>query len=870
MSQWLIFDEVHATVGDSSWVTIDASVLSSASKDLNNYINYEITNNNKTQFYIKNGTYNLSDSIIINKPGIKIYGESNSGTIIYQTNNAAKTIVILKDDIEISNLYIDGSIGKEVIHAQDNLALNYHINNANINNCIIYGPTTNAAIAFFGVGDADRRSNNIIQNNEIHSTVINSATRHEAIVFQWQQDGKVIDNTIYGSDLYAYHCENVNLSNNIIEDSNIEPGIKVNLSGNNITINNNNIKNTTEAGISIVVDSGVTTKYSGIDVENNTIDTTQYIGIEVNNVSDGVISNNIVRNTQFEGINIDSSNNLIIDGNNVSNSGKRGIKVVLVGDNVKVRNNTISNIHDSAIAIVKGSNDILYNGIEVTDNNITNTYHFGIEINNLYGGIITGNRISKTDYYGMYLLKSDNLIVENNSILDSELQSGNGDVWASSVKASIYLETGIITGVLPNLIAGNNANISNNYLYNNISNNPNACPYGIVASNSSSANDINNNLIIGNFTQALNITGANSITYIQPGNLNTTATDHSITLKWDPIGSTTDPAIRYEINIDGSATWSDVGNVITYVDNNVHAGETHIYRVRVKQIVNSDYIANYNSVANYTPKSQTADSYLAPILTVGDYTDESIEIKWNIVGVSYEIQLDGSLIANGVNGSNYIKHGLTSDTTYKFKVRIVGQSQWSNEVTQKTKALIPVIVVPPTTPPAVITTPPAVITTPPAVVTTPSAATTKRKKKHKAFVEITVDEYKKILYKENLIYDYEEKKLKRIIEYSFKYQSHYYLKKIKDGKVIEAEEFKVDLVPEDLFSEQEIRNALIGKNDNIDTIIVRDFSNKSNTNEKNDLSQYSEEKESILTIKNNNTEVETIETYRKDIKNLER
>ncbi|AQR93592.1 right-handed parallel beta-helix repeat-containing protein [Clostridium saccharoperbutylacetonicum] len=845
MSQWLIFDEVHATVGDSSWVTIDASVLSSASKDLNNYINYEITNNSKTQFYIKNGTYNLSDSIIINKPGIKIYGESNAGTILNQINAGAKTIAISEHDIEISNLYIDGSVGKEVIHAQNGLS----VHDVLIKDCKIYGSNTNSAIAFYGLDDGNRSYGNSIQNNEIHSTVINSATKHEAISYYFQEGGIITGNDIYGSDLYAYHCYNLNLNNNSIQNSNEEPGIKVNLSADNITINNNNIKNTTEAGISIVVDSGVNTTYSGINVKNNTIDTTQYIGIEINNVSGGIISNNKVNKSHDVGINVSKSNNLVIEDNTLDNSQKGGIKVILSGNNVKVRNNTISNTHDSGIAVVGDSADNnTYTGIEVMNNSVDNTNYFGIEINNSDGGIITGNNISNIDYYGVYLLKSKNLIVENNRILNSYKNLSHP--WAAGTEASIYLDSKV-----------SNSSIGNNYL-----NNTNTCPSGILISNSTdnSNNIVNGNLVLGNFVQAINPpisdSNGNSIAYVKPSNLNATATDNSIRLSWDPVGSTTDTAIKYEVEIDGNSTWINVNNVTTYLHNGLNRGETHSYKVRV------------NNFGEYSYISQKTDDFLAPILTVGDYTEDSIEIRWNAeTGQNYEVQVNGNTTTTVVGAINFYKKlGLSSDTTYKFKVRIVGQSQWSNEVTQKTKALIPVIVVPPTTPPAVITTPPAVITTPPAVVTTPSSATTKRKKKHKAFVEITVDEYKKILYKENLIYDYEEKKLKRIIEYSFKYQSHYYLKKIKDGKVIEDEEFKVDLVPEDLFSEQEIRNALIGKNDNIDTIIVRDFSNPPNSNEKNDLSQYSEEKESILTIKNNNTEVETIETYRKDIKNLER
>ncbi|WP_415463554.1 right-handed parallel beta-helix repeat-containing protein [Clostridium saccharoperbutylacetonicum] len=852
MSQWLIFDEVHATVGDSSWERINKTVLKGVS--LNTYINNEIGYGVK-QFYIEDDMtpYELNGSIDIDKPEIKIYGQSKSGTRLHQNSNV-NTIMISKNDFEISNLYIDGSgiDGRQVIHAQSPAPND--VDNVNINNCIIYGNDKEVAIGFYGIS-TDMGTGNVIKDNEINSPVF-SSTPHEAIVFYWQQGGSITGNTIDGTDLYVYQCNNIELSNNTIENTNGKPGIQVDLLGDNININHNDIKNAGTSGISII-NTTTSGKYSGIDVTDNTIYNTHDLGIEVNNISGGNISNNTVTKTNDIGINILKSDNLVIDSNTIYDSQKGGIRLGLAGNNVKVSNNRTTKIHDSGIAVVADSTDTnSYTGVEVLNNIVTDTYYFGIAVNNLDGGIIKGNSISETDYYGIYLLKSKNLTVENNSILDSELERGLGESWTSSAKSSIYLDYSV-----------SNSNISNNYLKNTNSTFPN----GILIASTSTDNTVSGNVILGNFSQAVvtEVTNptATTISYVKPPNLKATATDNSITLNWNPITTTGASAIvieDYEILIDGdptnsSAVWSTVHGT-TYLHNGLNKSETHNYYVRM------------NKFGDYSTITQTTDSYLAPILTVGDYTEDSIEIRWNAeTGQNYEVQVNGNTTTTVVGAINFYKKlGLSSDTTYKFKVRIVGQNQWSNEVTQKTKALIPVIVVPPTTPPAVITTPPAVITTPPAVVTTPSAATTKRKKKHKAFVEITVDEYKKILYKENLIYDYEEKKLKRVIEYSFKYQSHYYLKKIKDGKVIEAEEFKVDLVPEDLFSEQEMRNALIGKNDNIDTIMVRDFSNPPNTNEKNDLSQYSEEKESILTIKNNNTEVETIETYRKDIKNLER
>lgn len=73
---------------NSSWIVIDSNVTAASSLDavINNYIA-----SGNTRFYIKDGTYNINNSINVNIDNVIIYGQSKENTKIIQPNTGKNT-----------------------------------------------------------------------------------------------------------------------------------------------------------------------------------------------------------------------------------------------------------------------------------------------------------------------------------------------------------------------------------------------------------------------------------------------------------------------------------------------------------------------------------------------------------------------------------------------------------------------------------------------------------------------------------------------------------------------------------------------------------------------------------------------------------
>lgn len=87
--------------------------------------------------------------------------------------------------------------------------------------------------------------------------------------------------------------------------------------------------------------------------------------------------------------------------------------------------------------------------------------------------------------------------------------------------------------------------------------------------------------------------------------------------------------------------------------------------------------------------------------------------------------------------------------------------------------------------------------------------------KQKMSLELSLEDYNTIFYKNNLINDYEDNKLKKMILYTFGHEYCFNLKIFKDYQVSEEYLFKINLMPESLFTQDEVRNMLTNKKENI-------------------------------------------------------
>ncbi|WDV44827.1 fibronectin type III domain-containing protein [Clostridiaceae bacterium M8S5] len=157
-----------------------------------------------------------------------------------------------------------------------------------------------------------------------------------------------------------------------------------------------------------------------------------------------------------------------------------------------------------------------------------------------------------------------------------------------------------------------------------------------------------------------------------------TATSNEITINWKPVENAT----SYEVEADGVVT--DNGINVSYTHIELLPNTEHTYRVRAK---NGEVTGEWSRpITKLTlPKSSTIPTNINTLSN-----ENSITLTWNAVGnaTSYDIEVDGQIITNG-NSTNYVHTGLLPNTTHCYRVRSInqaGKSEWSSEVTAKTKA----------------------------------------------------------------------------------------------------------------------------------------------------------------------------------------
>ena len=239
-----------------------------------------------------------------------------------------------------------------------------------------------------------------------------------------------------------------------------------------------------------------------------------------------------------------------------------------------------------------------------------------------------------------------------------------------------------------------------------------------------------------------------------PLNIKATVADDNIILSWDGIAGVTD----YEVEIDGNPTIVQVTGT-SYTHSGLTLNSDYTYRVRMKY---GNWSLPVSAKAIAVPKNLRTSA-----------TDKSIKVEWDGVTLAtgYVIEVDGSEKDVGLN--DYYNHfNLLSNSNHKYKVKIKG-GQWSDEVIRTTLITTP----PAITPPPAVTTPPAVTptnSTTPAAVNISGNGSSSRRRNHSWYdLEFSLIDEKTLSYKENLIQDTEENKLKRMILYTF--GNKYYL-----------------------------------------------------------------------------------------------
>lgn len=611
-------------------------------------------------------------------------------------------------------------------------------------------------------------------------------------------DGSNTENIV----LHAQNVDDITIENCIIEGSKTQPSIAF-------------------------YDTDATTYHKNNTVSGNSISSQLYAKdiIYFYQESNSKITDNIV---QGGSISFYSCDNLTVDHNKVDGSLSNGIKGTVgvmksfapaseqkLCSDYAITNNVVNNTEDSGIAIIReiNSDTNRYENMFIEGNTVSNSKYFGLEIGDLKGAQILENQISNIYYEGIYLLFSDDTIIENNTISDAGI-AGSDYPWNRNLSSGIFLDTGV-----------QNSNIENNRISNS-----SLCSFGVkVLSNSNPINFnnyITNNIITGNFTEGISANEASPeythITTEKP-NLTATVTEDSIIINWNEIIGVEE----YEVVVDNDyANLVSIENAMQYIHTGLSAYSTHTYRVRMKYGQWSDPI--------------TATTSATPEIISTSSTENSIKVIWDSISADceYDLKVDGTIIDVGTNTS-YTHEDLESGSTHYYQVRIKSKNgilvngPWSDSVEVSTITSAPI-----TTPP-VVTTPPAVGPQQPGGNPDNSKANSHgHKEQHRMAFEISFEDSKTLYYQENLVNDNEENKLKKMILYTFGGSYYFNFTTFKDSQITSNNTFKIDLLPKSIFSEKEIEEIANNKEDSKGTIVVRDFSN-TNDQEKKDYNQYS-------------------------------
>ncbi len=162
----------------------------------------------------------------------------------------------------------------------------------------------------------------------------------------------------------------------------------------------------------------------------------------------------------------------------------------------------------------------------------------------------------------------------------------------------------------------------------------------------------------------------------------TSTTQSAITINWDAVAKAT----GYEIEADGKII--DTGINTAYTDDGLEPDSSHKYRVRSKNAGGNSEWSVYTEISTL-PNPPEIPENLA-----GKPTMKNITLTWNAAerAEGYELEIDGKRI--DVKTNTYIHEGLTSNTSYKYRIRAYnkgGKSLWSEPVTVTTWPDIPAI-----------------------------------------------------------------------------------------------------------------------------------------------------------------------------------
>jgi|GEM_PF-1965230 len=238
-------------------------------------------------------------------------------------------------------------------------------------------------------------SNSYIASNRVENIT------YTAISVSEGDNNEIVNNHISNArfGIKIYGCNNNTVINNVV-DSVTDYAIYFSHSGNNTVIGNKIFGKRYEQGIRFYRGNG-----SNL-IERNEIVGSRY-GISLAYCSNNIVRSNSLSHTTYFAIHVSSGSNQTIENNQITYA-RAGIYAS--GSDVVIRNNKLSNCSGNGIYLSRLTDSV------AMDNELTNVKYGFYVVYNSHNNTIRDNVISKGDSYGIYIYRSKNCTVINNTI----------------------------------------------------------------------------------------------------------------------------------------------------------------------------------------------------------------------------------------------------------------------------------------------------------------------------------------------------------------------------------------------------------------------------------------------------------------------
>lgn len=462
-----------------------------------------ITANPNAYFYVKEGFYNITDSIKV-RYGMNITVQcAGWGTTLYGDNRTGDDGIFYIDDgmLNIYDCHLDGAGQTDItsphcLNARTSNDGRLNAENNLIENCYfdgVYSKGTPVHLEGNEIKNVGRQgialvngNGHTIKNNYVHD-VANNLLNIENEAGRYVSNVVISGNYLSGAGIGAGITtgyggggrENIIIENNIIENV-PQYGIYTYNVTNGAIYRGNKIYNA--SGVSLIVN-----EQSNAIITGNTIKNGGAEGIYVKNSPNAVVSNNVLEDTAEDGIFFGSTATgySTISGNVVIGSGQYGIRSnsefsTIIGNTIKDVGNSTNlyagiSIDENYISVVgnmiydsRGVNSGMSYGIESDDGT-----HYTIIGNTIYGYVnntmgnidVAGNNIFSNEDYGNTFQGNTTIngtleTTDSTTIGGDLLVSGSSTTLTATTITGDLLVNGSSTTLPATTVTGNQAGIT--------------------------------------------------------------------------------------------------------------------------------------------------------------------------------------------------------------------------------------------------------------------------------------------------------------------------------------------------------------------------------------------------------------------------